>query len=167
MKKLFLSSIAALSVLSASAAHAREWQGNMPKPIGKLPSNPPVVCVTPNWTSEPCENRQLPAHAEDWRDFLKFFDWLKWTETNWLGTVLQGGCKLAKYDGHEWNGEWPKHTTVRPPSNSFTPIPPIILLRENGGIIVDHVKRWIELAASNKDVEIRGPCYSACTLIMA
>ena len=58
MKKAFLAGVAALSVLYASAAHTREWQGNMPKPIGKLPQYPPVVCVTPNWTPEPCESRQ-------------------------------------------------------------------------------------------------------------
>src|SRR6516225_6490076 len=63
VKKLFLAGVAALSVLSASAAHAREWQGNMPKPVGKLPPYPPVVCVTPNWTPEPCEGRQ-PSHAD-------------------------------------------------------------------------------------------------------
>jgi hypothetical protein len=128
----------------------------MPKPVGKLPPYPPVVCVTPNWTPEPCEGRQLSpkqtTQADDW-DFLKpFFDWLKWTETNWLGTVLQGGGKLAKYDGREWNGEWPKHTTV--------------LYYEPGGILHEHTKRWQDLAKSGDNVEIRDMCASGCTTIL-
>jgi len=46
-------------------------------------------------------------------------------------------------------------------------VPPTVLFTEPGGILVDHVKRWIDLAASGQDVEIYGPCYSACTLITA
>jgi hypothetical protein len=42
-----------------------------------------------------------------------------------------------------------------------------VLYHEPGGIIQDHVKRFQTLAASGDDVEIRGPCVSACTLIMA
>jgi len=97
-----------------------------------------------------------PDEQKNWKALWDFFALL---DRHWVTG--------AEKKSSSWNGVWPKHTTVRPPSNSFTPIPPIVLLRENGGIIVDHVKRWIELAASNKDVEIRGPCYSACTLIMA
>src|SRR6516165_942398 len=109
MKVAIIAGCIALSVLSASAAHAREWQGNMPKPIGKLPSYPPVVCVTPNWTSEPCEARnEARDPLQGLWDFLK---WMAVVEASWLGTVLQGGGKLAKYDGHEWNGEWPRQTT--------------------------------------------------------
>ena len=36
MKKLLLIGSVALSVLSASAAHATEYQGNLPKPVQKL-----------------------------------------------------------------------------------------------------------------------------------
>jgi len=61
---MLFAGIAALSVLSASAAHAREWQGTMPKPIGRLPPYPPVVCVTPNWAPEPCESRQPKPEAK-------------------------------------------------------------------------------------------------------
>jgi len=126
MKKLLLTSVAAL-FLATGAAHAIEWQGNMPKPVGKLPPYPPVVCVAPNWKREPCESRQPPpkqtAHADDLGDILKpFWEWLKWTETNWLGTIL--------VDYRPWDGTWPKLTTTRPPSNSFTPVPPTVLLRE-------------------------------------
>jgi hypothetical protein len=83
MKKALLGGVAALSVLSASAAPAREWQGNMPKPIGKLPQYPPVVCVTPNWTPEPCESRQpSDAWEEVGKALSEFFKWLEWTNTN-------------------------------------------------------------------------------------
>jgi hypothetical protein len=147
MKKALLTGIAALSLLTAVGAHAREWQGNMPKPIGKLPSYPPVVCVTPNWTSEPCESRQPPSVyvliAEAIGEIAK---WLEWTKTNWLGTALV-------FDKPQpWNGEWPRHTTV--------------LYYEPGGILQEHEKRWWDLAKSGDDVEIRDMCASACTMIM-
>jgi hypothetical protein len=124
MKKLFLIGIAALSVLSASAAHAREWQGNMLKPIGKLPPYPPVVCVAPNWTPEPCESRQPSpkqagtAHADDLGDILKpLWDFFKWTETNWLGTIL--------VDYRPWDGAWPTAHAgdVEPEVGGMLPVP--------------------------------------------
>jgi hypothetical protein len=81
MQKLLLSSVAALSVLSAPAAHAQ--QKNMPKPAQALPSYPPVVCVTPNWTPESCARRltktvlsndpggYLRAHRHRWRELAQ------------------------------------------------------------------------------------------------
>jgi hypothetical protein len=42
-----------------------------------------------------------------------------------------------------------------------------VLYEERGGRIVDHWERWKALAAEGGEVEIRGPCWSACTLIMA
>jgi hypothetical protein len=60
MKKLLLTGVAALSVLSVSAAHAIEYQGNLPKPVQKLPAYPPVACVTTDWAFESCEDRQTP-----------------------------------------------------------------------------------------------------------
>jgi len=38
---------------------------------------------------------------------------------------------------------------------------------EPGGVLHEHIRRWQALAASGDDVEIRGLCGSACTLIMA
>jgi len=38
---------------------------------------------------------------------------------------------------------------------------------EPGGVIKEHIERWQELARSGADIEILGPCYSACTLIVA
>jgi hypothetical protein len=54
---------ALMAVLFSSVAHAQ--QGNLPKPVGKLPPYPPVVCVTPNWTAEPCADRQPPQANEN------------------------------------------------------------------------------------------------------
>jgi hypothetical protein len=45
--------------------------------------------------------------------------------------------------------------------------PKTVLYDERGGQIVDHWERWKALAAQGGEVEIRGPCWSACTLIMA
>jgi hypothetical protein len=38
---------------------------------------------------------------------------------------------------------------------------------EQGGRIDQHIERWKALAASGGDVEIRGFCWSACTLVTA
>jgi len=53
MTKLLLTSIAALSLLYATGAHTQQGL----KPAHPLPSYLPLVCVTPDWTSEPCERR--------------------------------------------------------------------------------------------------------------
>jgi len=42
-----------------------------------------------------------------------------------------------------------------------------VLYNEPGGIAYEHWKRWQALAQSGNDVEIRGPCVSGFTLIMA
>jgi hypothetical protein len=145
MKKALLAGVAALLMLSASAAHATEWQGNIPKPVGKLPPYPPIVCVTPNWTPEPCENRQ-PNWLKALGELFKWLEWLEWTKTNWLGTVI--------FDvPRPWDGKWPRLTTV--------------LRYEPGGVLHEHEKRWWDLARSGDDVEIRDMCASACTMIMA
>jgi hypothetical protein len=153
MKAAIIAGCVALSVLSASSAHAREWQGNMPKLVGKLPPYPPVVCVTPNWTPEPCESRQ-PSHADAFEEVGKalgeFFKWLEWTKTNWLGTIL--------VDYRPWNGEWPK-----PSPQVYT----TILYDEFGGYLHFHEEHFRKLAESGDNVEVRGQCASSCTMILA
>jgi hypothetical protein len=51
-----------------------------------------------------------------------------------------------------WNGKWST---------------PTVLYLEEGGFIFEHMRRWRQLGQSDADVEIRGPCFSACTLIIA
>jgi hypothetical protein len=60
---------------------------------------------------------------------------------------------LDPYDPNGWNGVWPNSSMV--------------LFFEPGGVIKEHIEHWQELARSGADVEILGPCYSACTLIVA
>jgi hypothetical protein len=45
-------------------------------------------------------------------------------------------------------------------------VPAKVIEFEPGGVIAEHVKRWQDLASSGADVEIRGPCFSACTLVV-
>jgi hypothetical protein len=49
----------------------------------------------------------------------------------------------------------------------FGPTDKTFLGREQGGRIDQHIERWKALAASGEDVEIRGFCWSACTLVTA
>jgi arsenate reductase-like glutaredoxin family protein len=53
----------AVLLLSTGTAHAG-WQGNLPPPKQSLPSYPPAICVTPDWTRESCKDRQVPVKAE-------------------------------------------------------------------------------------------------------
>ena len=47
------------------------------------------------------------------------------------------------------------------------PIPKTVLYHEPGGYLRTYELKWQALALSGDDVEIRGSCASACTLIMA
>ena len=49
----------------------------------------------------------------------------------------------------------------------FGPLDKTFLGRERGGRVDQHIERWKALAASGDDVEIRGSCVSACTLVLA
>src|SRR6516225_8814348 len=168
MKKLLLPGIAALSVLYASAAHTREWQGNMPKPVGKLPPYPPVVCVIPNWTLEPCESRQPPpAHNTDHFEFECDVS----VTVNMDGDMPPQITKVGKQTRQDF--EWKygglfldkRRCTLR--SKWVTgDKPKTELYNEPGGSLPDHISRWEAPAASGNDVEIRGQCNSGCTLVM-
>ena len=43
----------------------------------------------------------------------------------------------------------------------------VVLLYEPGGRILEHWERFTKMAARNDQVEVRGPCFSACTLVTA
>jgi hypothetical protein len=195
--------LALAAALFCSVAHAQ--QGDLPVPVQKLAPYPGVVCVTPNWTREPCESRKVssfpygpPYEPSGWQcgnvSVIKTED-----STNLLMDFLVTGTerrdnrfRLAGFDELYLNGKLctpfakpsieplPQHPPVvclkpdrteepcesRHPSAHRTKAK-TVLYHEPGGIIRDHAKRWQALGASGDDVEIRGPCVSACTLIMA
>jgi len=100
MKKTLLIGIAAL-FLATGTAHAIEYQGKLPKPVQRLPSYPPVVCVAPNWATEPCQDRR-PPEPEYWAlSLAKFIDALKKLDKSWIGTVIHHNEPLP------WDGKWP------------------------------------------------------------
>jgi len=69
MKKPLLVGVTAL-FLVAGTAHATEYQGNLPKPVQKLPAYPPVACVAPDWSVKSCGDRQTPLpHPNPLRAF--------------------------------------------------------------------------------------------------
>jgi hypothetical protein len=53
--------LALAAALFCSVAHAQ--QGDLPVPVRKLAPYPGVVCVTPNWTPEPCESRKASSSS--------------------------------------------------------------------------------------------------------
>jgi hypothetical protein len=87
-----------------------------------------------------------PASAGFGPEGLTIWGFFAWAETNWIGTAITHGRPAA------WNGSWSKST---------------VLHLEEGGFIHEHMRRWRQLGQSDADVEIRGPCFSACTLIIA
>jgi hypothetical protein len=200
--------LALAAALFCSVAHAQ--QGDLPVPVQKLAPYPGVVCVTPNWTPEPCESRKAssspygpPYEPSGWQcgnvRIIKSED-----STNLLVEFLVTGTerrdnrfRLVGFDELYLNGKLctplpkpqiellPKHPPVaclkpdlteepcesrRPPAQPAARTPAkikTVLYNEPGGILQDHLKRWQALAASEDDVEIRGPCVSGCTMIMA
>jgi hypothetical protein len=95
--------------------------------------------------------RALAAEPQ-WPDLKPFWEFLDMLDRSWLGTAV------VNYDPNGWNGVWPE-----PPK----PDNRMAIYFEPGGVIKEHIERWQELARSGADIEILGPCFSACTLIVA
>jgi hypothetical protein len=75
---------------------------------------------------------------------------------------LGSWSQTAQYDKSAIDGlepVWPEPPQLRNPKT--------VLYNEPGGSLDEHLKRWRALAQSNDDVEIRGRCPSACTMILA
>jgi hypothetical protein len=102
----------------------------------------------------------IPAYADDRGpfgfDFGPLLDFFNLLDRSWLGTVDD-----TRYKPNAWNGVWPNLSRDSVWNNRTA------LYHERGGVIQEHVERWRELARSGADVEILGPCYSACTLVVA
>jgi hypothetical protein len=194
------------TLLASTITHAQ--QGNLPKPVQKLPAYP-VVCVTPNWTTEPCENRTLTPYGpqnepsgwqcENVRVTEIFDSTVRSMEFLVTGTERRDNSfKLEGFDKLYLNGKL--CTRFKPEDIRFSiPLVPApvkclkpdgteelcesrhrhaqsnpeprrtttVLYHEPGGIFEDDLKRWQALAQTGDDVEIRGPCISGCTIIMA
>jgi hypothetical protein len=96
-----------------------------------------------------------PHYLESILELIQRLDML---HRSWFGTVdhYEGWDAGAS---HRWNGVWPD-PWPDPPKRG------ILIYHEPGGVIKEHIERWRALARSGADVEILGPCYSACTLIV-
>jgi hypothetical protein len=220
MKRLLLCAALLIAAIPAnSVAHAQ--QGNLPAPVQKLPSYPPVVCVTPNWTSESCASR-TPTYGPQnepsgWQcgnvRIIVSTDSTTFFSTEFLITGIEtrdNRFKLVK-DELYLNGRLCTSFPERNKTESLPPYPPVTCLKpdgteescasrqsyfeptqrydaeglekllpppfgptnktflggEQGGRIDQHIERWKALAVSGDDVEIRGFCWSACTLVTA
>src|SRR5262245_52712007 len=60
----------------------------------------------------------------------------------------------------------PTPAPALPPISQAVIRPPYVITNEKGGNLIEHQTRWKQLAESGVDVEVRGPCWSACTLIV-
>ena len=165
--RTLIAGIAALSVLSASAAHATEqdkllykWQcGNVGVSVKDrsggddwLGLGPREYIVT---GVEKQNNRFLWAN-----DGFYLNDKLCWPVFPVTCLKPNGTTELCG----ERQVPLPKPRPEDAPEPVFTHT--TVLYYEPGGVFKDHMKRWEELALSGDYVEIRGPCVSGCTLIM-
>jgi hypothetical protein len=217
MKKTLLAGIAVLLV-ATSAAHATEYQGKLPTPVQRLPKYPPVVCVAPNWATEPCENRQsksrlsesepkmqrvgvaleypkeLPDNAPGWfsrkdwispiqdlKKILEEHERCKASEAtkkvsnsdldfSWLPCLVISLNLVPLWFNHidkpvQVAVEWP----LPPPPVlvQWPDLPPTVVRDDIGGVIMEYAAHWQDLAATGDEVDILGPCLSACTLVTA
>jgi len=167
MKKLLLSGIAALSLLYAAGAHATEQDKLLFK-----------------WQ---CDNVGVTVSDKSTPDD----GWFGPREYTVTGVEKVNNRFLWSNDGFYLNGKlcWPVFpvTCLRPDSTSErcesrqvplprprpedapppVPIHKTVLFYEPGGRLDLLEQRWRDLAASGDEVEIRGPCMSGCTMIMA
>jgi hypothetical protein len=164
MKKLLLTGVAALSVLYTSGTHASEplkWQcGNVGVTVIYKPAD------DDRWFSGDTEYTLTGVEKVNNR--------FKWTND---GLYLNGKIcwpitpvTCLKPDGTSElceKRQVPLSRSRPEDAPAPVPLPKTVLYQEPGGIIPDHVRRWQDLAASGDEVEIRGKCFSACTLIMA
>jgi hypothetical protein len=164
MKKLLLTGVAALSVLYTSGVHASEplkWQcGNVGVTVTYKPTD------DDRWFSGDTEYTLTGVEKANNR--------FKWTND---GLYLNGRVcwpvtpiTCLRPDGTSEPCEsrqvpLPKARPADAPEP--VPLPKTVLYFEPGGVLHEHIRRWQALAASGDDVEIRGWCGSACTLIMA
>lgn len=129
--------------------HAGErLQGDVP--TGKLPTYPGVVCLTPDWKPEPCESRRVPEKSV-WEHVADIAERLAWLDKTWL--------PIAEKEIVSWNGIWPPITPL--PKAGVT-----YIYGEIGGEFWSYWNRFKALADSGNNVELHGPCMSACTLVV-
>ena len=168
MKKLFLTGVAALSLFNTPGARAD----------GSFPTRLVWQCgkATVTWSMNEVPNHEYPR------------SWFSYQVT---GIEKPNNRFGLDDDGLYMNGKlcWPVEpvTCLRPDGTAErcesrqvplprprpedapapVPVPKTALYYEPGGIIRDQIERWQRIAQSDNDVEIRGECMSACTLIMA
>jgi hypothetical protein len=114
-------------VLSVGAASSQ--QGNLPRPVQKLPVYPPVACVTTDWRPEPCEDRaplpetRLPLiNARNDRHAIEC---LKPAEPGWLG--LGGLFQLLECSWLGTTEPWP----IKPFDGKW-PLPKVVVYNGDG-----------------------------------
>lgn len=127
-------------LLASTITHAQ--QGNLPVPVQKLPSYPPAVCVTPNWTSESCASRSPTYGPQNepsgWQcgdvRIIVSSDSTTFFSTEFLITGIEtrdSRFKLVK-DELYLNGRlctsFPEHNKTE----SLPPYPPVTCLKPNG-----------------------------------
>jgi hypothetical protein len=83
----------------------------------------------------------------------------------WSGVAF--GQSLEEWDRRLRRNPPPSVRSDPPVAPNRAAPPKTVLYEERGGRIADHWERWKALAAEGGEVEIRGPCWSACTLILA
>jgi hypothetical protein len=58
--------------------------------------------------------------------------------------------------------KWPTHPILV----QWPELPPTVVRDDIGGVIAEHAAHWQDLAATGDEVDILGPCQSACTLVV-
>jgi hypothetical protein len=164
MRKLLLAGVAALSLLCVVEAHAGEpmkWQcGNVRVIVTYKPSD------DDRWFSGDTEYTLIGVEKANNRfkwanDGLYLNDKVCWPITPI--TCLRPDGTTEPCESRQIPLPQPRPAEAPAP----VPIPKTVLYYEPGGLLEDHVKRWKALAESGDNVEIRGPCASGCTMILA
>jgi hypothetical protein len=62
----------------------------------------------------------------------------------------------------KWPIKWPTHPILV----QWPDLPPTVVRDDIGGVISEYAAHWQDLAATGDEVDILGPCLSACTLVV-
>ena len=102
------------------------------------PTAEPVKCLKPDGTEEPCESRDTAQ-------------------------PLTPEERYRAWRGEELRQDRPPPIPAAPTTSPAT----VVIQYGQGGVIREHHLKYADYARVGSPVEMRGPCYSACTLIPA
>jgi hypothetical protein len=125
-----------------------------------LPDNAPGWFSRKDWL--PPKPKDPKVLLEEIKQCEESQGW--WCFLPWLELFLPNWMKRAEHPIKPVVVKWP------PPPDpilvQWPELPPTVVRDDIGGVIAEYSAHWQDLAATGDEVDILGPCLSACTLVV-